>query len=91
MPWTISLIDIEGLRYFDAEWEHVFLELRFGEHYHRLAADGLDHHRLRLYRLAMYLSLVAGPLRLLDGPFPHRAAMLDIAEQNTTRTLAELR
>ncbi|WP_176735820.1 phosphotransferase, partial [Actinacidiphila rubida] len=27
------LIDIEGLMFFDIEWEHVFLELRFGPHY----------------------------------------------------------
>lgn len=27
------LIDIEGLMYFDAEWEHVFLRLRYGSHY----------------------------------------------------------
>jgi hypothetical protein len=27
------LIDIEGLLWCDVEWEHVFLRLRFGEHY----------------------------------------------------------
>lgn len=26
-------VDIEGLLYFGPEWEHVFLELRFGPHY----------------------------------------------------------
>ncbi|OIJ86809.1 hypothetical protein BIV24_25660 [Streptomyces colonosanans] len=59
-----ALIDIEGLMYFDAEWEHVFLQLRFGPHYDALRTEGLDEGRLRLYRLAMHLSLVAGPLRL---------------------------
>jgi hypothetical protein len=29
------LIDIEGLMFFDAEWEHAFLRLRFGRHYQR--------------------------------------------------------
>jgi hypothetical protein len=82
------IIDIEGLMYFDVEWEHVFLELRFGDSYPWLAIDGLDNARLRLYRLAMYLSLVAGPLRLLDGDFPDRAVMLQIAEHNTVRALA---
>jgi hypothetical protein len=81
------LIDIEGLMYFDVEWEHVFLELRFGAEYARLRAPDLDGHRLRLYRLAMYLSLVAGPLRLLDGDFPDREPMLRIVEYNVERVL----
>ncbi|MGP4016701.1 phosphotransferase [Saccharopolyspora sp. 5N708] len=84
------LIDIEGVMFFDVEWEHAFLELRFGDSYRHLSADDLDGDRLRFYRLAMYLSLVAGPLDLLDGDFPHRAAMQDIVEQNVGRTLAEL-
>ena len=45
---------------------------------------------MRLYRLATYLSLVAGPLRLLDGDFPDRAGMRAIAEHNVTRTLEQL-
>ncbi|MFI1562506.1 phosphotransferase family protein [Streptomyces sp. NPDC020490] len=82
------LIDIEGLMYFDVEWEHVFLRLRFGPHYDPLRVPGLDEDRLRLYRLAMHLSLVAGPLRLLDGDFPDRAPMRAIAEWNLLRALA---
>ncbi|MFF4591363.1 phosphotransferase family protein [Streptomyces sp. NPDC001388] len=81
------LIDIEGLMYFDAEHEHVFLALRFGEWYDRLHAPGLDEDRLRLYRLAMHLSLVAGPLRLLDGDFPHPGPMRDISESHLLRVL----
>ncbi|GAB2482120.1 phosphotransferase [Nocardiopsis aegyptia] len=84
------LIDIEGLMYFDAEWEHVFLRLRFPEHYDVLRRPGLDPARLDLYELAMRLSLVAGPLRLLDGDFPDREAMLGIAEHNLGRALALL-
>lgn len=84
------LIDIEGAKPFDVEWEHAFLELRFGPHYHHFADPELDPARLALYRLATYLSLVAGPLRLLDGDFPDRAGMVDIVEQNIARTLAQL-
>ncbi|WP_394616964.1 aminoglycoside phosphotransferase [Lentzea sp. JNUCC 0626] len=79
------LIDIEGVMFFDVEWEHAFLELRFGPHY-RLA-PGLDPARLSLYRLAQHLSLVEGPLRLLDGDFPHRDAMRAIADHNIERVL----
>ncbi|MCX4698144.1 phosphotransferase family protein [Streptomyces sp. NBC_01373] len=82
-----ALIDIEGLMYFDAEWEHVFLRIRFRHHYDTLRAPGLDEDRLRLYRLAMHLSLVAGPLRLLDGDFPNPEPMRDIAEHNLRRVL----
>jgi hypothetical protein len=64
------LIDIEGLMFFDVEWEHTFLQPRYGEHDRWLRRDHLD--EARFYRLAMHLSLVAGPLRLLDGNFPDR-------------------
>ncbi len=82
------LIDIEGLMYFDVEWEHAFLQIRFGERYDRLHRAGLDRDRLNLYMLAMRLSLVAGPLRLLDGDFPDRAWMQEIAEHNLRQALA---
>lgn len=85
------LIDIEGLMYFDLEWEHAFVGFRFGEHYQPLDRPDLDISRLELYRLCLYLSLCAGPLRLLDGDFPHREAMLSIVEANLQRALAVLR
>ncbi|CAL9424407.1 phosphotransferase family protein [Streptomyces sp. enrichment culture] len=84
------LIDIEGLMFFDVEWEHVFLQLRFGDRYPDLSRPGLDPARLDLYMLAMRLSLVAGPLRLLDGDFPHRTVMQGIAEHNAKEALALL-
>ncbi|MBA4860877.1 phosphotransferase [Streptomyces sp. PSKA54] len=84
------LIDIEDLMYFDVEWEHVFLSLRFHERYETLARTGLDPQRLGLYALAMRLSLVAGPLCLLDGDFPDREAMRGIAEHNLREALALL-
>ncbi|MGI5457728.1 phosphotransferase [Streptomyces sp. CA-249302] len=83
-----ALIDIEGLLYFDVEWEHVFLRIRFHEHYEALRTPDLDEDRIRLYRLAMHLSLAAGPLRLLDGDFPDRGFMREIAEHNLAQALA---
>ncbi|MFI1353895.1 phosphotransferase family protein [Streptomyces sp. NPDC020898] len=86
-----ALIDIEGLLYFDAEWEHVFLRQRFGTLYESLAAPDLDPHRLRLYRLAMHLSLATGPLRLLDvGAFPDPAFMRGIAEHSLEQLMNSL-
>lgn len=86
-----SLIDIEGLMYFDVEWEHAFLEMRFHDSYAHLRIDGLDEARLHLYRLAQHLSLVAGPLRLLDGDFPDRAFMKRIVDHNVRCVLGFVR
>jgi aminoglycoside phosphotransferase (APT) family kinase protein len=81
------LIDIEGAMFFDLELEHVFLRLRFGDAYRWLARNDLDDARMALYQLAMHVSLVAGPLRLLDGDFPHREGILDIVRWNVQHTL----
>ncbi|MFJ9717054.1 phosphotransferase family protein [Streptomyces sp. NPDC101213] len=85
------LIDIEDTMYFDAEWEHVFLRIRLRETHRPPTAPGLDETRLALYTLARRLSLTAGPLRLLDGDFPDRAAMASIAEHNLGEALALVR
>jgi len=84
------LIDIEGLMYFDAEWEHVFLRMRFGEHYPRLVRPGLDPDRLRFYRLALHLDLVAGPLRIADTEHPERDWFLKVAEYHLRQALTFL-
>ncbi len=84
------LIDIEGLMFFDIEWEHAFLQLRFKDYYRWLRVSDLDERRLRFYRLALHLSLIAGPLRLLDGDFPDREPMQQIADFNTDRVLRYL-
>lgn len=81
------VIDIEGLMYFDVEWEHVFLQIRLHDAYRPLGVAGLDEDRLALYMLAQRLSLTAGPLRLLDGDFPDRAFMAGIAEYNLKQAL----
>jgi hypothetical protein len=73
--------------YFDVEWEHVFLRLRFRRHYQWLEMDGLDEQRLELYALALDLSLIEGPLRLLDGGYPDRDQMLAIAGWAVERAL----
>ena len=84
------LIDIEGTMFFDVEWEHAFLQLRFGPLYPELRTVELDPDRMLLYRLTQYLSLVAGPLLLIEGDFPRAEGMREIAEWNIPRVLAEL-
>jgi hypothetical protein len=85
------LIDIEGTMFFDVEWEHAFLRMRFGEHYRRFDTSGLDDRRLRFYALARHLSLVAGPLRLLDGDFPDRRFLFDIIGHHVRSVLDAVR
>jgi hypothetical protein len=85
------VVDIEGAMYFDVEWEHVFLRLRFGRNYEWLRVDGLDEERLSLYALALDLSLIEGPLRLLDGDYPERELMLAIAASAVDRVLEAAR
>ena len=82
------LIDIEGLMYFDAEWEHVFLRLRFGDRYPLPADPALDPDRMRFYQLAQHIDLVAGPLRIADSGHPERAWFLEIAEVHLGKVLA---
>jgi hypothetical protein len=45
---------------------------------------------LSLYTLAMRLSFIAGPLRLLDGDFPDRDPMMNIVEHNIRQALTLL-
>ena len=84
------LIDIEGLTYFDVEWEHAWLQMRFGRAYGELGPVDLDPHRLELYRYAQVLSLIEGPLRIAGTDFPDRQWMLNLAEWNITKALAAL-
>lgn len=82
------MIDFEGLTYFDVEWEHAWLQMRFADAYPGLGPVGLDPHRLELYRYAQVLGLIEGPLRIADTDFPDRQWMLDLAEWNITKALA---
>ncbi len=84
------LIDIEGLTYFDVEWEHAWLEMRFGADYPALRPVPVDPARLALYHYAQVLSLIAGPLRIAGTDFPNRQWMFDLAQWNITKALAAL-
>ena len=81
------LIDIEGARYFDVETEHVWMRMRFGEHYAKLSQDSLDDDRLRFYQLCMHLDLVAGPLLIAGTSHPEREWFRDTAEYHLQRAL----
>ncbi len=82
------MIDIEGVTYFDVEWEHAFLQLRFGSAYESLRPVALDPARLEFYRFAQVIGLIEGPLRIAGTDFPDRRWMLDLAELNIGKALA---
>jgi hypothetical protein len=81
------LIDIEGALYFDREVEHVWMRMRFGEHYAALSRGDLDPDRLRFYQLCLHLDLVAGPLRIAGTSHPERAWFRSVAEHHLQRAL----
>ena len=85
------LIDIEGVMFFDVEWEHAFIRMRFRDQAHRLETAGLDEQRMHFYALVLHLSLIAGPLKLVDGDIPERDEYLEIAEAHTDRALSFVR
>jgi hypothetical protein len=82
------MIDFEGLAYFDVEWDHAWLRMRFGDMYPALRPVDLHPHRLELYRYPQTLSLIEGPLRIADTDFPNRQWILYLAESNTLKALA---
>lgn len=82
------IIDIEGVMFFDVEWEHEFTRMRFGQSYEALGIEvELDPARMALYELARSLSLVEGPLRILETDFPHRDFMRSIVTVHTAKVL----
>jgi len=76
------LIDIEGAHFFDIEYEHSFLEFRFGEHYRYLQGDSLDPARMLFYKMYHHASCTAGGLKLLHRGFPDRKLAGDIVAYN---------
>mgnify|MGYP001590682092 CR=1 FL=1 len=82
------LIDIESAMFFDIEYEHSFLELRFGEYYKYLTADNLDLDRLRFYKLHLYISCFSGALHLKQKGYPDMDDVNGMIEHNTKQALS---
>ncbi len=86
------IIDVEGVTWFDAEWEHAFLRLTFEQADHaRLGLPAVDEARVAFYDLAQRISLVEGPLRIAAIDYPERDWMLDLAWYHTDWLLAQVR
>ena len=54
------LIDIEGAKFFDAEYEHSYLKMRFGENYRYLDNKTLCYNKLEFYSFCHYIQILQG-------------------------------
>ena len=52
---TVYLIDYEGLKFFDLEFEHSLMNARFGRHYTQFSRPDLDAQRMKYYTLIHYV------------------------------------
>ncbi|SET05938.1 phosphotransferase [Paenibacillus sp. NFR01] len=86
-PW---LIDIEGALFFDAEYEHSFMEFRFDNYGPYFKNGRLDPVRMAFYKLYHHISYSAGAHRLLQRGYPDAEAIKDILEYNSRRALRML-
>ncbi|MNB96342.1 Phosphotransferase enzyme family protein [compost metagenome] len=77
------LIDIEGVRFFDIEHEHSFLEFRFGEYYRYLQNDSLDPDRMRFYRFHHHIALISAGLKLLHRGYPDQHFSRNLSRYHT--------
>ena len=77
------LIDIEGAEFFDIEYEHSFLQFRFGDYYRYLKNDTLDPNRMLFYRFHHHISLTSGGLRLLHRGFPNQQFAKDLTDYHS--------
>lgn len=59
------IIDIEGARFFDLEYEESFLKIRFDSNYKYLKGDNLDETRMEFYHICHCVGNLAGAYELL--------------------------
>lgn len=81
------VIDIEGSMFYDLEYEHSFLEFRFGDAYDYLRSSRLDQNRMLFYRMFHHLSCTEGGLKLLHRGFPNQQLAREIVEHNYRSSL----
>jgi Phosphotransferase enzyme family len=71
---TVCFVDIEGLHFFDLEFEYSFLRMVYSaEEYAQLARTDLDPARMAFYKFAMHVSLVYAGSRFMMRGFHDQA------------------
>lgn len=59
------LIDFEGIKYFDLEYEYSFFKLRYGRYYPELKSISVDENRMKYYLLYHHITVVEGAHQLM--------------------------
>lgn len=62
---NVYMIDIEGARFFDLEYEESFLKIRFTDNYKYLKSDNLDENRMKFYHIFHCFGNLSGAYELL--------------------------
>ena len=60
------VIDIEGARFFDLEYEESFLKIRFNSNYKYLKSNNLDENRMKFYHICHCCGNLSGAYELLN-------------------------
>lgn len=66
---NIYLIDIDGMKFFDLEFEHSFLKFRFGEFYKYFKREDLDEDRMDFYKLHHHIGALSGAYKLIQNNY----------------------
>lgn len=72
------LIDIEGARFFDLEYEESFLKIRFNSNYKYLESNNLDKNRMEFYHICHCCGNLSGAYELLNKNYYDVEEVLDM-------------
>ena len=76
------LIDFEGMKYFDLEYEYSFLKLRYGKYYPSLRSMPVDNHRIKYYLLHHHIMAIEGAHQLITKDYYDLADAREMIEYN---------
>lgn len=76
------LIDFEGMKYFDLEYEYSFLQLRFGKYYSELSSLEVDNHRMKYYLFYHHIAAIEGAYQLLTQDYYNLEAVNNMIHYN---------
>lgn len=82
------LIDIEGAKFFDVEYEHSFLQFRFGSFYQQLKIDQLDPDRLTFYALHLHIAYLLAASELKEKGYHDQKELEQIISFNLDQVIA---
>lgn len=83
----IYLIDIEGMKFFDIEYEYSFLQLRFGKYYLDVASLSVDPNRMKYYKFYHHISCIEGGCYLINQDYYDLSDAYGMVEYNYNELL----